>query len=103
MFSTTPASSANLSPASAHRQFSASPPPLEVYTLSSNYTHLVEEPGMDRVIAQKIALIQNTLPNLSADNLRQARADMMFLRTILEGEGGQVAQVRAGAVYSAPV
>ncbi|WVF71217.1 hypothetical protein IAT40_006017 [Kwoniella sp. CBS 6097] len=103
MFSTTPSSSANSSPASAHRQFSASPPPSEVYTLSSDYAHLIEEPGMNRVIAQKIALIQNTLPNLSADNLRQARADMMFLLTILDGEGDQVAQVRAGAVYSAAI
>ncbi|WWD03265.1 hypothetical protein V865_001316 [Kwoniella europaea PYCC6329] len=93
------------SPSTSYRRFSEeqSPSPLPQYSLSSDYTHLVEEPGMNVVIARKVAKLQDSLPNLSSDNLRQAKADMMYLLTILDGQGEEVAQCKAGAVYSAPV
>ncbi|WVW84234.1 hypothetical protein I302_106264 [Kwoniella bestiolae CBS 10118] len=92
------------SPSSSYRRFSdESPSPLPQYALSSDLCHLVEEPGMNVVIARKVAKLQDSLPNLSPENLRQAKADMMYLLTILDGEGGEVAQCKAGAVFSAPV
>jgi hypothetical protein len=44
---------------------------------------------------------QNTLPQLSLEGLKQAKADIVYLKSILDDEGMNIAQVRAGAVYSA--
>ncbi|WVR06816.1 hypothetical protein IAU60_003852 [Kwoniella sp. DSM 27419] len=103
----TPTSSAcpsnHSSPSTSTMQISDSPPLSPRYTLSQDYVHLVDEPGMERVIAQKIALLQNTLANLSQDALRQARADITYLRSVLQGEEPMIAQCRAGAVFSAEV
>lgn len=44
---------------------------------------------------------QNSLPQLSHERLRQAKADIIYLRSILDDEGEMVAQVKAGAVFSA--
>ncbi|WRT66603.1 uncharacterized protein IL334_003562 [Kwoniella shivajii] len=92
------------SPVTSHRRFSDDQSShVSQYSLSGDYTYLVEEPGMNVVIARKIAKIQDSLPNLSSTNLRQAKADMMYLLTIVNGEGEDIAQCKAGAVFSAPV
>ncbi|WWC89073.1 uncharacterized protein L201_003991 [Kwoniella dendrophila CBS 6074] len=94
------------SPSSTYRRFSedqTSSPTLPQYSLSSDFAHLVEEPGMNVVIARKVAKLQDSLPNLSADKLRQAKADMIYLLTVLNGESGEVAQIKAGEVFISPV
>ncbi|WWC69956.1 uncharacterized protein I206_103900 [Kwoniella pini CBS 10737] len=89
------------SPSSTFRKFSEEP--LPQYSLSSDFAHLVEEPGMNVVIARKVAKLQDSLPNLSPSNLRQAKADMMYLLSILGGEDMDVAQSKADSVFNAPL
>ncbi|WWC61934.1 uncharacterized protein I303_104520 [Kwoniella dejecticola CBS 10117] len=93
------------SPSSTFRTFSddQAPSPLPQYTLSSDFAHLVDQPGMNVVIARKVAKLQDSLPNLSQSNLRQAKADMMYLLSILGGEDMDAAQSRAGTVFNAPL
>jgi hypothetical protein len=88
------------------------------YALSEQYIHLVESPEQFRpVLAERLARLvslfqrcrcskaehvqQNTLPQLSLEGLKQAKADIVYLKSILDDEGMNIAQVRAGAVYSA--
>ncbi|WVQ99652.1 hypothetical protein IAU59_006791 [Kwoniella sp. CBS 9459] len=79
-------------------------PPLSAraYQLSKGYSHLVEAPDQYRaVICEKLGKLEADLPQLGSDDLRQARADIVYLRTILEGEDNNVAQVHAGATWAA--
>ncbi|WWD17047.1 hypothetical protein CI109_101484 [Kwoniella shandongensis] len=96
-------SSAVFSPETRQRRFSSGTPEIAPqYALSPEYTHLVEEEGMKAVIAQKIAKLQDSLPQLSHSKLRQARADITYLLSIYQGEDTMIAQCRAGGVFSAP-
>ncbi|KAK8864644.1 hypothetical protein IAR55_001894 [Kwoniella newhampshirensis] len=97
-----PSSSSGSSPETTNPRFSSGTPEIAPqYSLSSEYAHLVEDGGLKAVIAQKIAKLQDSLPQLSSSRLRQARADITYLRSILSGEDTMVAQCRAGGVFSA--
>ncbi|WVF71218.1 hypothetical protein IAT40_006018 [Kwoniella sp. CBS 6097] len=79
-------------------------PPLTArpYLLSKGYSHLVEALDENRdVICEKVGKLESDLPQLGSDDLRQAKADIVYLRTILDGEGKDVAQVHAGATWAA--
>ncbi|OCF30678.1 hypothetical protein I316_07642 [Kwoniella heveanensis BCC8398] len=79
-------------------------PPLSArpYQLSKGYSHLVESPDQHRaVILEKLGKLEADLPQLGSDDLRQAKADIVYLRTILSGEDDSVAQIQAGATWAA--
>ncbi|RSH88991.1 hypothetical protein EHS25_002653 [Saitozyma podzolica] len=72
------------------------------FELSEDYQHLAAEPAeFDKVIKQRMAKLQDRLPQLNDLKLRQARADIVYLRAIVSGEDSSIAQARAGAAYSA--
>ncbi|WWC89074.1 uncharacterized protein L201_003992 [Kwoniella dendrophila CBS 6074] len=78
-------------------------PPLSVrpYQLSKGYSHLVESPEKYRhIIADKLGKLQTTLPQLGSDDLRQAKADIVYLRSILEDDDQDIAQIKAGANWA---
>ncbi|WRT66604.1 uncharacterized protein IL334_003563 [Kwoniella shivajii] len=78
-------------------------PPLTArpYTLSKGYSHLVESPEQNRdVIVEKLSNLQSTLAQLGSDDLRQAKADIVYLRSVLEDEDTSIAQIKAGAVWA---
>ncbi|WVQ79973.1 hypothetical protein IAT38_002074 [Cryptococcus sp. DSM 104549] len=72
------------------------------YSLTKSYTHLVEDVEQHReVLTEKLGKLQAGLPQLGEHDLRQAKADIVYLRSILDGEEPNIAQVRAGAAFSA--
>ncbi|KAL7422012.1 hypothetical protein Q5752_003785 [Cryptotrichosporon argae] len=72
------------------------------YQLARPLSGLVETPEKHAEdIRYEIVRLQDTLPQLCADSLRSARAHIVFLRSVLDGEGQAVATARAGGVYAA--
>ncbi|WWC61933.1 uncharacterized protein I303_104519 [Kwoniella dejecticola CBS 10117] len=78
-------------------------PPLTArpYQLSRGFSHLVAAPEKHReVIAEKMANLQSTLAQLGSDDLKQAKADIVYLKAILDDEGPDIAQIKAGANWA---
>jgi len=65
------------------------------------WSFIVHHSSIIRMLEQIANKQQNSLPQLSHERLRQAKADIIYLRSILDDEGEMVAQVKAGAVFSA--
>ncbi|WVW84235.1 hypothetical protein I302_106265 [Kwoniella bestiolae CBS 10118] len=85
----------------AHVQGTAPPLTARPYQLSKGYSHLVESPEKYReVIAEKLGNLQSTLSQLGSDDLRQAKADIVYLKSILDDEGVDIAQIKAGANWA---
>ncbi|WVQ67371.1 uncharacterized protein L199_005567 [Kwoniella botswanensis] len=85
----------------AYVQGTAPPLTARPYQLSKGYSHLVESPDKYReVIIEKVGKLQSTLPQLGSDDLRQARADFVYLKSILDDEGVDIAQIKAGANWA---
>nr|ODN93026.1 hypothetical protein L204_05205 [Cryptococcus depauperatus CBS 7855] len=71
------------------------------YELSKGFQHLVDKPKENQeTIKKKIAKLQDGLPQLGSYDLRQAKADIVYLNTILDDEP-DIAQILAGATWSA--
>ncbi|OCF60877.1 hypothetical protein L486_00521 [Kwoniella mangroviensis CBS 10435] len=85
----------------AHVQGTAPPLTARPYQLSKGYSHLVESPDRYReVIIEKLGKLQTTLSQLGSDDLRQAKADIIYLKSILDDEGADIAQIKAGANWA---
>nr|XP_019011216.1 uncharacterized protein I206_04528 [Kwoniella pini CBS 10737]OCF49997.1 hypothetical protein I206_04528 [Kwoniella pini CBS 10737] len=78
-------------------------PPLtaRAYQLSRGYSHLVKSPGKHReVIIEKVGNLESALAQLGSDDLKQAKADIVYLKAILDDEGEDIAQIKAGANWA---
>ncbi|WWD03266.1 hypothetical protein V865_001317 [Kwoniella europaea PYCC6329] len=85
----------------AYVQGTAPPLTARPYQLSKGYSHLVESPDKYReVIIEKVGKLQSALPQLGSDDLRQAKADIVYLKSILDEEGIDIAQIKAGANWA---
>ncbi|WWC94494.1 hypothetical protein V866_001340 [Kwoniella sp. B9012] len=85
----------------AYVQGTAPPLTARPYQLSKGYSHLVESSDKYReVIIEKVGKLQSTLPQLGSDDLRQAKADIVYLKSILDDEGVDIAQIKAGANWA---
>lgn len=55
------------------------------YQLSECYIHLVNKPEKnDEALREKFGELQAILPQLGEHDLRQAKADIIYLQTVLE-------------------